>query len=379
MASKDIILPSLVIILVIMAGVLTYQRKMTNTNNILVAIIALSVVFIALANMKTRNEGFATEDDAEVIELVSPSYDSEEEDTFKPPVLSSNQIDENDNDDNDVDDDVYGQNDLDVDGENDDYTNQNNEMFQHKLLNEETEIRDSFNNIETGNTDKNRRADILIEQSGMTGTGNIFTPQIIIQDNNENTKYRNQIDHNNRMQKPKKSIWTADNGSFENNRNCNSNNSNNSNNNSNNSNSNSNEDSQDPWDVSQDFAKMTYYKQLKRQNKGRPQLPFNEDSEYINTDNDMDLFSNKCKTSSKKFYPGYSIIPPDKWDVPQKRPKHCIPDKWKRPSGVFTAGTPVNVLELDNNGNMLLDENEVTFTNVGSILPKFTYTEKYKY
>jgi hypothetical protein len=349
MASKDIILPSLVIILVIMAGVLTYQRKMTNTNNILVAIIALSVVFIALANMKTRNEGFATEDDAEVIELVSPSYDSEEEDTFKPPVLSSNQIDENDNDDNDVDDDVYGQNDLDVDGENDDYTNQNNEMFQHKLLNEETEIRDSFNNIETGNTDKNRRADILIEQSGMTGTGNIFTPQIIIQDNNENTKYRNQIDHNNRMQKPKKSIWTADNGSFENNRNCNSNNSNNSNNNSNNSNSNSNEDSQDPWDVSQDFAKMTYYKQLKRQNKGRPQLPFNEDSEYINTDNDMDLFSNKCKTSSKKFYPGYSIIP------------------------------PVNVLELDNNGNMLLDENEVTFTNVGSILPKFTYTEKYKY
>jgi len=359
MASKDIILPSLVIILVIMAGVLTYQRKMTNTNNILVAIIAISVVFIALANMKTRNEGFVTEDDAEVIEILSPSYDSEGEDAFKPPVLSSNQIsgDDDDNDDDNIyDDNIY-----------DDDINQNNEMFQHKLLNEENQARDSFNDTATENTNKNRRADILIEQSGMKGTGNIFTPQIIIQDNkNANTKYRNQtdtnnqIDHNNRRQKPKKSIWTEDNGSFENNRNCNSNN--------------NNEDIQDPWDVSQDLAKMTYYDQLKQQNKGRPQLPFNQDSEYINTENDMDLFSNKCKTSSKKFYPGYSIIPPDKWDVPQKRPPQCIPDNWKRPSGVFTAGTPVNVLELDRNGNMLLDENEVTFTNVGSILPKFKYT-----
>ena len=344
MASKDIILPSLVIILVIMAGVLTYQRKMTNTTNILVAIIAISVVFVALANMKTRNEGFASEDDAEVIEIVSPSYDSEEEDVFKSPVLSSNKIDEDEDEDEDA--------------------SQNSEMFQHKLLNEENQIRDSFNDMETENSNRNRRADILIEQSGMKGTGNIFTPQIIIQDNkNANTKYRNQtgtnnqLDHDDRRQKPQKNIWTTDNGSFENNNNT--------------------YDTKDPWDVSQDLAKMTYYDQLKQKNKGRPQLPFNEDSEYINTDNDMDLFSNKCKTSSKKFYPGYSIIPPEKWDVPQKRPQHCIPDNWKRPSGVFTAGTPVNVLELDKNGNMLLDENEVTFTNVGSILPKFTYTEKY--
>ena len=79
--------------------------------------------------------------------------------------------------------------------------------------------------------------------------------------------------------------------------------------------------------------------------------------------------------NKNNYRPGYSFIPPTEWDVPQQRPPACVPDKWIRPSAVFDRGTPLNVLELDENGDMLMDENRVTFTNVGSIMPKFRYEE----
>tara|TARA_B100000902_G_scaffold385177_1_gene426216 strand:- start:6422 stop:7606 length:1185 start_codon:yes stop_codon:yes gene_type:complete len=82
------------------------------------------------------------------------------------------------------------------------------------------------------------------------------------------------------------------------------------------------------------------------------------------------------KDKGKQYYPGYSFMPPETWNVPQKRAPSCIPDGWtKRPSAVFDRGTPTNVLELDTNGNMATNEDDVHFTNVGSILPKFKYEE----
>ena len=82
------------------------------------------------------------------------------------------------------------------------------------------------------------------------------------------------------------------------------------------------------------------------------------------------------KDKGKQYYPGYSFMPPETWNVPQERAPICIKDKWtKRPSAVFDRGTPTNVLELDENGNMATNEDDVHFTNVGSILPKFKYVE----
>lgn len=61
---------------------------------------------------------------------------------------------------------------------------------------------------------------------------------------------------------------------------------------------------------------------------------------------------------------GWSYIPPQFWSVPQKRPPVCIPNKGDEnyiyPS--IEKGVPVNALD---------------WTKVGSILPKFEYTEIY--
>jgi hypothetical protein len=64
----------------------------------------------------------------------------------------------------------------------------------------------------------------------------------------------------------------------------------------------------------------------------------------------------------KKFIPGYQVQSPKCWDVPAKRPPVCLGNKERLPSAVFDRGTPLNALNLD--------------TSVGSILPKFKYTEQ---
>lgn len=70
-------------------------------------------------------------------------------------------------------------------------------------------------------------------------------------------------------------------------------------------------------------------------------------------------FIPSCKM--KKFVPGFQMQPPKCWDVPLKRPPVCLSDKQRLPSAVFDRGTPLNALELN--------------TSVGSIMPKFVYTE----
>lgn len=88
--------------------------------------------------------------------------------------------------------------------------------------------------------------------------------------------------------------------------------------------------------------------------------------------------STNYQNSAKKFYPGYAYQPPSNWDVPQKRAPVCVnsdPDTTKLPIGIADHGTPIFALEVDPIGRILATEEKVQYTNVGSILPKFNYTE----
>ena len=100
--------------------------------------------------------------------------------------------------------------------------------------------------------------------------------------------------------------------------------------------------------------------------------------EHISTSDDSSQLVNGASDNHSRIYkPGYTFAPPSTWNVPQRRAPACLPDRATRPSAVFDRGTPTNVLELDPNGNMATTENFVHQTNVGSILPKFTYQEHY--
>lgn len=97
-------------------------------------------------------------------------------------------------------------------------------------------------------------------------------------------------------------------------------------------------------------------------------VPYQEDEET--------LFKEGVKNKTgKDFYPGYSYVNPGKWDVPQKRPPVCLTSYSNKnmPSATFTSGTPINVLELDKTGKIAMTEEDVTQTNVGSIMPKFKF------
>jgi hypothetical protein len=85
----------------------------------------------------------------------------------------------------------------------------------------------------------------------------------------------------------------------------------------------------------------------------------------------------KNYTQAKKWYPGYTYVPPVYWDVPQRHMTACQapnPDARKL-TGLVDRGLPLNVLELNPDGTYADTENTVSLTNVGSILPKFTYEE----
>lgn len=80
---------------------------------------------------------------------------------------------------------------------------------------------------------------------------------------------------------------------------------------------------------------------------------------------------------AKKYFPGYTYIPPEHWDVPQKRAGVCrqnSPNVHKL-TGLVDRGLPLNVLELNPDGNMADTEDTVQLTNVGSMMPKFKYVE----
>jgi hypothetical protein len=82
-------------------------------------------------------------------------------------------------------------------------------------------------------------------------------------------------------------------------------------------------------------------------------------------------------TKAKKYFPGYTYIPPIYWDVPQRHTPVCAqPDlNVRKLTGLMDRGTPINALELNQDGSLADTEQSVSLTNVGSIMPKFNYYE----
>ena len=355
-------LPILVILLVSIAGYITLQRQLDRNSQIVVVLVAVLVLYLALNNLKVR-EGFTNsnselENNAQVIELNSPSYDEVS----------------NDNDDSDNND----QQEREVADElpTDNYNRDDSEfdrILQHNFMKEENISQNDVKVAKFQDVESKKKNgggfDISVQQSGMKGTGNIFTPQIIIKTDkknvmSDNTRYQNQKTaineiedlHWNTHQTPERDLWNSANGSSNVPVNM----------------------GQDIFEQAQAAAIESYNKHLIGSvNRNNTDMPFGGDNDLVQSEHQerQPSMINR-KINKKDFFPGYSIIPPEKWDVPQRRPEHCIPDKWsKRPSAVFDRGTPLNVLELDSQGRMKIDENDVTFTNVGSILPKFKFEE----
>ena len=83
-------------------------------------------------------------------------------------------------------------------------------------------------------------------------------------------------------------------------------------------------------------------------------------------------------TQAKKWMPGYTYVPPVHWDVPQRHISVCRPDgpNVRKLTGLVDRGLPLNVLELDPDGNIADTEDTVNLTNVGCMMPKFNYQEQ---
>lgn len=83
-------------------------------------------------------------------------------------------------------------------------------------------------------------------------------------------------------------------------------------------------------------------------------------------------------TEAKKWYPGYTYVPPVYWDVPQRHVSICQPNgpNVRKLTGLIDRGLPINALELNSDGSIADKESDVKLTNVGSVLPKFNYIEE---
>lgn len=129
--------------------------------------------------------------------------------------------------------------------------------------------------------------------------------------------------------------------------------------------------SRDPWNSAVD----NWNKSMASTKNG----PDKECGNYVDYDNLRKKPDAEYQKSHKQFYPGYSYLPPNNWDVPQKRAPVCVnnnPDTTQLPIGIADHGTPINALEVDPIGRILATEEKVKYTNVGSILPKFNYSEQ---
>jgi hypothetical protein len=83
-------------------------------------------------------------------------------------------------------------------------------------------------------------------------------------------------------------------------------------------------------------------------------------------------------TEAKKWYPGYTYVPPVYWDVPQRHTSVCSPNgpNYTKLTGLVDRGLPINVLELNQDGTQADTEDTVKLSNVGSIMPQFNYQEQ---
>lgn len=82
-------------------------------------------------------------------------------------------------------------------------------------------------------------------------------------------------------------------------------------------------------------------------------------------------------TKAKKYFPGYTYIPPIYWDVPQRHTPVCAQADLnvRKLTGLMDRGLPINALELNPDGSIADTEETVKHTNVGSMMPKFNYRE----
>jgi hypothetical protein len=82
-------------------------------------------------------------------------------------------------------------------------------------------------------------------------------------------------------------------------------------------------------------------------------------------------------TKAKKYFPGYTYIPPIYWDVPQRHTPVCSQADLnvRKLTGLMDRGAPINALELNPDGSISDTEDTVKYTNVGSMMPKFNYKE----
>lgn len=103
-------------------------------------------------------------------------------------------------------------------------------------------------------------------------------------------------------------------------------------------------------------------------------------AKYSKRDTDLDTTNEnlviKEYKDAKTWHPGYTYLPPSNWDVPQKYPPVCLnkPNVFQL-TGLVDRGLPLNVLELNPQGKVASTENSVQLTNVGSMLPKFSFEE----
>ena len=91
---------------------------------------------------------------------------------------------------------------------------------------------------------------------------------------------------------------------------------------------------------------------------------------------------NTATLTNRTYVPGMAYMPPTEWNVPQYHPTTCrqvcnntFVDTRALPIGIMDPGTPIFALEIGSDGTIAKTEDDVTLTNVGSIMPKFTYRE----
>jgi hypothetical protein len=344
------LLPILVICLIVIGVYLSFQKSMSNMNKIIIAILAVIIFNIAYTYLKKTTEGFTVDDasnNSYDIEVASPDYDENSENTNTeketyndtPSITRRPGIKEV------------------VDSIN--YDSRIDDLQDAVAAEEAASVNEKFGDI---------------KQSDVKGTGNIFNPQVIVRNSDGGQSISYSPDGGDTSvpiysgapswQTPVADLWDMANASAESYKvqkttgggKC---------------------VYKDPMSyITQNISHSYDVADNNKRKCGEyPAPPESEgDVEYPYAS------KTKSKDKSKVYYPGYSFAPPSSWDVPQKRPPPCIPDKTRLcPMGVFDRGTPTNVLELTADGNQCSSENECELTNIGSIMPKFEFKEIYDY
>ena len=371
-------LPSLVIILLLIVIYLNYNKKTNFTNQIInIALIVLVMTF-TYSHLKKA-------------QLMENSIISEEAINRSSLNNKSNTTEPFDNDINKSDPYYSGMSNDDINALESEAEEINimSSSYNEDDNDNEDEDEDKFQN--TNSLDNNLKKGELITQKDIKGAGNIFKPTLIVNDGEKeksisykmgnNDTPKNLISYRN-YQTPEGDLYGDGAENDENDPYYDSS-----------TNYSNNKLINQRSSLGDDIFNKNEKQVRKARLAARRQEYEREASEIRNKSKCMDMpgvqgsscpydvteaekASLKGKDKGKQYYPGYSFMPPETWNVPQDRVPVCVPDKWnKRPSAVFDRGTPTNVLELDENGNMATNEDDVHFTNVGSILPKFKYEQ----